>query len=64
MSFKMVTKLHNRSKQSHFPARINKMSLCLLSIIGQSSEDCQLIRTGIRFVSLNMWQLEFIINPF
>ena len=28
----MVTKLHNRSKQSHFPVQIHHMSLCLLSI--------------------------------
>ena len=36
-SFKMVTKLHNRSKQSHFPAHLHQLSLCLLSIIGQLS---------------------------
>ena len=36
-SFKMVTKLHNRSKQLHFPAQIHQLSLCLLYIIGQSS---------------------------
>ena len=36
-SLKMVTKLHNRSKQSHFPAQIHHVLLCLLSKIGQSS---------------------------
>ena len=33
----MVTNLHNLSKQSHFPAQINQVSHCLLSIIGQLS---------------------------
>ena len=36
-SLKNVTNLHNRSKQSHFPAQIHQVSHCLLSIIGQLS---------------------------
>ena len=31
----MLTNLHNRSKQSHFPAQIYQVSHCLLSLIGQ-----------------------------
>ena len=44
----MVTKLHNRSKQSHFPAHLHQLSLCLLSMIGGQlsiNQNCQLIRT-------------------